>query len=67
MRDASRLYRMLLRLYPARFREEYAEPLELQFQDDCRGLRGPARLLFWLRSLRDLAISIPAEILYELA
>ena len=68
MRDPSKLYRFLLRLYPARFREEFAEPLELQFQDDYRGAGGrPARMVFWARALRDLAVSIPAEILNEMA
>jgi putative ABC transport system permease protein len=68
MHDPSELYRLLLRLYPARFREEFAEPLELQFQDDYRGVGGrPARMVFWARALRDLAVSIPAEILHEMA
>ena len=31
-----KLYRFLLRLYPARFREEYGGPLEQQFRDDYR-------------------------------
>ena len=68
MHDPPKLYRLLLRLYPARFREEFAEPLELQFQDDYRGVGGrPARMVFWARALRDLAVSIPAEILHEMA
>jgi predicted permease len=67
MSDPSKLYRLLLRLYPARFREEFAEPLELQFQDDYRRVGGrPARMVFWARALRDLAVSIPAEILHEI-
>ena len=66
MSDPSKIYRLLLRLYPARFREEYATSLELQFQDDYRGVRGrPARLTFWTHVLWDLAISIPAEIMHE--
>jgi predicted permease len=66
MIDPAKLYRLLLRFYPARFREEFATPLELQFQDDYRGVHGVrAHLLFWIRSLRDLLISIPGEILHE--
>ena len=67
MADARRVYRLLLKLYPARFREEYQTPLERQFWDEYREVRGSrARTLFWLRALRDLATSIPAEILHEL-
>ena len=65
MADPRRIYRLLLKLYPARFREEYAEPLERQFWDEYREAQGP-RALFWLRALQDLAISIPTEILREL-
>ncbi|MBZ5495576.1 MAG: ABC transporter permease [Acidobacteriia bacterium] len=68
MSDPSRLYRLLLRLYPARFREEYAALLQLQFQDDYRGVRGrPALLAFWARVLCDLAVSIPTEIGHEVS
>jgi len=62
-----KLYRWLLRLYPARFREEYAAPLERQFADEYREARGAgARAAFWLRALADLATSIPAEFAREL-
>lgn len=68
MSDPSRLYRLLLRLYPARFREEYAASLQLQFQDDYRGVRGrPALLVFWARMLFDLAVSIPTQIVHEVS
>ena len=68
MGSPSKIYRLLLRLYPARFREEYESSMDLQFQDDYRGVRGgAARMAFWTRALRDLAVSIPAEILHELA
>ena len=40
MSDAKRIYRWLLRLYPARFREEYQGPLERQFQDEYRDTQG---------------------------
>ena len=62
-----KLYRWLLKLYPARFREEYATPLERQFQDDYRDARGPAeRTAFFVRTFWDLAVSIPIEVLREL-
>jgi predicted permease len=68
MPDPAKLYRLLLRFYPARFREEFAAPLELQFRDDYRGVHGVrAHLFFWMRAIRDLAVSIPGEILHEAA
>ena len=67
MADPKQIYRVLLRLYPARFREEYEAPLERQFADEYRETHGRARrMLFWLRALSDLAVSIPAEFLREL-
>ncbi|HLK68899.1 MAG TPA: ABC transporter permease [Bryobacteraceae bacterium] len=67
MANARKLYGLLLKLFPARFREEYATPLERQFCDDYRDLpnRG-ARALFWLTALADLAVSIPKEFTREL-
>jgi hypothetical protein len=35
-----RLYRILLRIYPAGFREEYASQLERQFSDEYQGAEG---------------------------
>jgi len=63
----SRFYRVLIKLYPARFREEFGEPLERQFWDEY-GQAGsaPARAIFLLRAFADLAATIPAEILREL-
>ncbi|MGH9646581.1 MAG: ABC transporter permease, partial [Bryobacteraceae bacterium] len=66
MADPDRIYRLLLKLYPARFREEYESPLRRQFLDDYREARGAGRrIIFWFRMLVDLAVSIPAEILRE--
>ncbi len=59
-----KLYRWLLNLYPARFREEYSGPLEQQFLDDYR--ESDNRVTLWLRALRDLAWSIPVELAHEL-
>jgi putative ABC transport system permease protein len=62
-----KLYRWLLNLYPARFREEYGGPLEQQFLDDYRETRTTrARFKLWLSALRDLAWSIPVELAHEL-
>jgi len=67
MPDPKAIYRLLLKLYPARFREEYETPLERQFWDEYREIEGGwPRALFWLRALADLSISIPAEFLREL-
>jgi putative ABC transport system permease protein len=62
-----RLYRLLLKLYPARFREEFAAPLERQFADEYRDTATASeRALLWLRTLADLAVTIPAELLREI-
>jgi putative ABC transport system permease protein len=62
-----RIYRWLLKLYPARFREEYETPLERQFLDDYREARSArALLVFWLRALWDLCLTIPSEFAREL-
>ncbi len=67
MADAKQIYRRLLKLYPARFREEYEAPLERQFSDEYREAGTPAgRARFWLRAICDLAVSIPGEFLREL-
>jgi putative ABC transport system permease protein len=67
MADPLKLYRFLLKLYPARFREEYGKPLEQQFADEYRDPEGSlARSTLWVRSIRDLAVSIPVELAREL-
>jgi hypothetical protein len=67
MRRGLSAYRRLLKLYPARFREEYGTPLERQFADQCREAAGlAARLAFWARLLGDLAVSVPRELAREL-
>ena len=66
MKGLERIYRLLLKLYPARFREEYAGSLERQFQDEYREASGRGdKALLWLRALADLATSIPAQIARE--
>jgi predicted permease len=67
MPDPRKIYRLLLRLYPARFREEFEVPLERQFADEYRDASNTgARALLWMRALADLAISIPGQIIREL-
>jgi hypothetical protein len=61
-----RLYRLLLKLYPARFREEYVAAMERDVLDDYGEAHGRcARAAFWLRALADLAVSLPREIARE--
>jgi predicted permease len=67
MAEPLKLYRFLLKFYPARFREEYGTPLEQQFRDEYGDTAGRwARFAFWARTMRDLAISIPLELAREL-
>ena len=63
-----RLYRRLLRLYPAAFRDNYAEPMEQEFRDMLAESRGPFALTtLWIRLLIDLALSLPAQLAREIA
>src|SRR5271157_2503748 len=57
-----RLYRWLLKLYPAGFRENYAELLEREFRDELSESTGAATLgILWIRLIADLAISVPLQ------
>lgn len=61
-----KLYRFLLKLYPAGFREEYTRPMESEFGyelAESRGVLARARLWLWL--LTDLAVQIPLQICRE--
>jgi putative ABC transport system permease protein len=63
VRLSARLYRWLLKLYPAGFREDYGTPLQRQFTDDYAEVRGVGgQLRFWLRTLVDLARSLPIQL-----
>ncbi len=65
-RVSLKLYRWLLALYPVGFRENYAGLMERQFLDEVSELRGPFALaMLWIRILRDLAISLPAQFARE--
>ena len=62
-----RFYRALLKLYLARFREEYQSQMERQFLDDHRNASGAgARPRFWARSIWDLALTFPGQLISEL-
>ncbi len=57
-----KLYRRLLKLYPAGFRENYAELMEREFRDEINESSGAAALgMLWIRLIRDLAISAPLQ------
>ncbi|MBV8842492.1 MAG: ABC transporter permease, partial [Bryobacterales bacterium] len=63
-----RLYRWLLKLYPASFREDYAEVLERQFRDELQEPAGTAALcVLWIGLIADMAISVPAQFSTEVA
>jgi putative ABC transport system permease protein len=66
MRWSLRLYRLLVKLYPAGFREEYRVPLERQFRDDLAEVRGPGGTArFWLATLLDFARTVPRQLARE--
>jgi predicted permease len=61
---STRLYRRLLKLYPAGFRDNYSAAMERAFRDELRESSGA---LLWLLLLADLAISLPAQFAREIA
>ncbi|HXX21814.1 MAG TPA: ABC transporter permease [Terriglobia bacterium] len=63
-----RLYRWLVKLYPAGFRDNYARLMEREFRDELNESTGAAGLaLLWIRVLGDLAISVPLQFAREVA
>jgi hypothetical protein len=59
---SEKIYAWLLKLYPTRFRDEYAASALQVFRDRFRAERGLfRRLRFWLDIITDLAISLPRE------
>jgi hypothetical protein len=59
---SEKIYRWLLKLYPARFRDEYGGAALQLFRDRLRAERGvPKRLRFWVDVIGDLCISLPRE------
>jgi hypothetical protein len=59
---SERLYTLLLRLYPARFRKEFGNEAVQLFRDRLRDERGFfLRLRLWLDLLADIGSSLPRE------
>jgi hypothetical protein len=59
---SEKLYALLLRLYPARFRRQYGEEAMRVFRERLRDERGvTARLRLWLDLLLDVGSSLPHE------
>jgi hypothetical protein len=57
----SRLYALLLYLYPSSFRREYGESMLQLFNDQRRAVDGAGGYaMLWLKTLRDLLLSVPA-------
>ena len=71
MRDTPfslKLYRWLLRLYPAGFRENYAGPMERELRDELAESSGAGAMAkLWIRLLADLALSIPVQVAREVS
>src|SRR5437868_3303784 len=69
MRDTPfslKLYRWLLRFYPAGFCENYAGSMEREFRDELAESIGTCALAaLWIRLLVDLALSIPVQVSRE--
>jgi putative ABC transport system permease protein len=62
-----KLYRMLLHLYPAAFREEYAKAMEQDVRDElAESPIWPAVAWLWMRILFDLAVSLPVQMAMEI-
>ncbi len=61
-----RVYRWLLRRYPAEFRENYGRLLERDFRDELNESSGAIALaILWIRLIADLAVSIPSQFFRE--
>lgn len=57
-----KVYRFLLKFYPASFRDEYASPMEREFCDELtRSNNSLALARLWLRLLADFAVSVPLQ------
>src|SRR5580704_3478697 len=63
-----KLYRFLLKFYPAGFHDDYAGPMEHEFRDELAESSGIFALgRLWIRLLADLAVSIPLQFLREIS
>jgi hypothetical protein len=65
MNRHERVYRRLLAVYPASFRERYEEEMVTLFLDELRDARSSSRgadtLALWVRTLGDLVSTAPGE------
>jgi hypothetical protein len=60
------VYRLLLKLYPAGFREDYHAPLQQQFREELVEVTGLRALAgFWARTLWDFVLSMPVQLARE--
>src|SRR5215469_11111131 len=60
------VYRVLLKLYPPGFREDYAGPMEKEFRDELAESSGMGNIaMLWIRLLVDLAVSVPRQVSRE--
>ena len=51
---SEKIYRLLLRAYPRRYRDQYGQPMEQVFRDQLRNAHTPAQLsALWVRTLGD--------------
>ena len=55
------LFRLLLAVYPRRFRYEYGAEMERVFQDRLKATGGVARIGLWAHTLVDLAVTAAGE------
>ena len=68
MMDVTKLYRRLLRLYPASFRQEYEGAMDRQFRDEQSDAKGwKEKVALWMQALGDVATSAPRELARELS
>jgi hypothetical protein len=62
MRLPERIYRLLLKAYPRRYRRHFEEPMAQTFSDQLRAAPTPRSLAaLWLRTLADYLRTLPAR------
>jgi predicted permease len=65
---ALKVYRFLLKLYPAGFQDDYARPMEREFRDELAESTSVFALAsLWVRLLADLVTSIPLQFFREVS
>lgn len=68
MPKSTSLYRKLLKLYPASFRDQYEIPMDRQFRDEQREAQSSSeRRRLWVHALYDVVTTAPRELARELA